>query len=57
LERFGVREAGRTGAYTAWVLVLYEVFLPATFLTLSRRLIVHLPTRDTWKASAVGWLP
>lgn len=54
VDSIGVRQAGQSGAYTAWVLVLYGTFLPAAFLALRRRLVVDFRAPDTWKALAGG---
>lgn len=54
VDSIGVREAGGSGAYTAWVLVLYGILLPATFLALRGRIAVDIRARDTWKALAGG---
>jgi drug/metabolite transporter (DMT)-like permease len=54
VDSIGVRQAGESGAYTAWVLVLYGVFLPATFLALRRRLVVDFRAADTWRALGGG---
>ena len=54
VDSVGVRRAGGSGAYTAWVLVLYAVFLPAAFLVLRRRPVVHFRAADTWPALGGG---
>jgi len=54
VDSIGVRRAGQSGAYAAWVLVLYGLFLPVTFLTLRRRLGVDFRATATWKALAGG---
>lgn len=54
VNSIGVRQTGRSGAYTAWVLVLYGAFLPAAFLAMRRRLVVDFRAPDTWKALAGG---
>ena len=54
VDSIGVRQTGQSGAYTAWVLVLYGAFLPATFLVLRRRLKVDFRAPDTWRALAGG---
>ncbi len=54
VDSIGVRRAGQSGAYTAWVLVLYGILLPLTFFVMRRRLLVDLRAPDTWKALAGG---
>jgi drug/metabolite transporter (DMT)-like permease len=54
VDSIGVREAGRSGAYTAWVLVLYGTLLTATFVAMRRKLIVDFRSADTWQALAGG---
>lgn len=54
VDSMGVRQTGQSGAYTAWVLVLYGAFLPAAFLALRRRLMVDFRAPDTWKAFGGG---
>lgn len=54
VDSIGVRETAQSGAYTAWVLVLYGVFLPAAFLALRRRLVVDFRAPATWKALGGG---
>lgn len=54
VDSIGVHKAGQSGAYTAWVLVLYGTFLPATFLVLRRRLAVNIRAPGTWKALGGG---
>jgi drug/metabolite transporter (DMT)-like permease len=54
VDSIGVKQTGQSGAYTAWVLMLYGVFLPATFLVLRRRLVVDFRAPDTWKALGGG---
>lgn len=54
VDSMGVRQTGQSGAYTAWVLVLYGIFLPAAFLALRRRLVVDFRAPDTWKALGGG---
>ncbi|MGN7712613.1 EamA family transporter [Agrobacterium radiobacter] len=54
VDSIGVRQAGQSGAYTAWVLVLYGAFLPAAFFAMRRRLVVDFRASDTWKALAGG---
>ncbi|PLP59019.1 EamA family transporter [Mesorhizobium loti] len=54
VDSIGVRQAGQSGAYTAWVLVLYGLLLPAVFVARRRRLAVDFGSHDTWKALAGG---
>lgn len=54
VDSIGVRQTGQAGAYTAWVLVLYGVFLPAAFLALRRQLVVNFRAPDTWRALGGG---
>lgn len=53
-DAVGVRLAGTSGAYTAWVLVLYGALLPMTFMVMRGRLRVDLHARATWAALAGG---
>jgi drug/metabolite transporter (DMT)-like permease len=54
IDSIGVRQTGQSGAYTAWVLVLYGAFLTAAFFALRRRLVVDFRAPDTWKALGGG---
>jgi drug/metabolite transporter (DMT)-like permease len=54
VDSIGVRQTGQSGAYTAWVLVLYGTFLLVAFLVLRRRLVVDVRAPDTWKALGGG---
>jgi drug/metabolite transporter (DMT)-like permease len=54
VDSIGVREAGRSGAYTAWVLVLYGSLLTAAFFAMRGKLIVDFGSADTWRALAGG---
>ena len=54
VDSIGVRRAGQSGAYTAWVLVLYGTFLPVAFIGMRRRLGVDFRAPDTWKALGGG---
>ncbi|MQB45189.1 DMT family transporter [Rhizobium sp. ICMP 5592] len=54
VDSMGVRQTGQSGAYTAWVLVLYGLFLLVAFLVLRRRLVVDFRARDTWRALGGG---
>ena len=54
VDAIGVRAAGNSSAYTAWVLVMYGALLPATFICLRGRLRVDLRATETWTALAGG---
>jgi drug/metabolite transporter (DMT)-like permease len=54
VDSVGVRVAGRSGAYTAWVLVLYGTLLTATFIAMRGKLIFDFRSEDTWRALAGG---
>ncbi|NSZ15582.1 DMT family transporter [Agrobacterium vitis] len=54
VDSIGVKQTGQSGAYTAWVLVLYGIFLPAAFLALRRRLVVDFRAPNAWKALGGG---
>ena len=54
VDSIGVRQTGQSGAYTAWVLVLYGALLLAAFLAMRRRLVVDFRAPDTWKALGGG---
>ena len=54
VDAIGVRAAGDSGAYTAWVLLIYGALLPATFIVLRGRLVVDLRAPETRKALAGG---
>lgn len=54
VDSIGVREAGESGAYTSWVLVLYGAFLTIAFVAIRRRLSVNFMDVDTWKALGGG---
>lgn len=54
VDSVGVRRTGQSEAYTAWVLVLYGLFLPTAFFALRRRLVVDFRAPDTWKALGGG---
>lgn len=54
VDSIGVRQTSASGAYTAWVLVLYGTFLPATFIAMRGRLAVDFRAPDTWKALGGG---
>lgn len=54
VDSVGVRLAGVTGGYTAWVLVIYGTLLPAAFILMRGRLVVDLHARETWTALGGG---
>ena len=54
VDAIGVRLAGHSGAYTAWVLLLYGLLLPVTFMLMRGKLAVDLRSLETWKALAGG---
>ncbi len=54
VDAVGVRAAGDSGAYTAWVLLIYGALLPATFIVLRGRLVVKFSAPETRKALAGG---
>jgi len=54
VDAIGVREAGHTGAYTAWVLVFYGALLPATCLLSRGKPVVNFRSPETMKALAGG---
>ncbi|MCD2175966.1 DMT family transporter [Rhizobium sp. C4] len=54
VDSVGVKQAGRSEAYTAWVLVLYGLLLPTAYLAMRRGLTVDIRSPDTWKALGGG---
>ncbi len=54
VDAIGVRQAGHSGAYTAWVLVLYGALLPATFIFMRGKLTVDFRSPETQKALVGG---
>jgi drug/metabolite transporter (DMT)-like permease len=54
VDAIGVRLAGHSGAYMAWVLVLYGITLPATLLLMRGKLTVDIRSSETWKALGGG---
>ncbi|WP_337268825.1 DMT family transporter [Oryzifoliimicrobium ureilyticus] len=54
VDSIGVRRAGDSGGYAAWVLFIYGLFLPATFMVIRRRLSVDFRSPATWKALGGG---
>lgn len=54
VDAIGVRSAGSSGAYTAWVLLTYGVLLPVTFIICRGKLTVDLRSPDALKALGGG---
>jgi drug/metabolite transporter (DMT)-like permease len=54
VDAIGVRLAGSSGSYTAWVLILYGALLPAAFIFSRGKLAIDLRSREIWKALAGG---
>lgn len=54
VDAVGVRLAGHSGAYTAWVLVLYGSLLPSTFIIMRGKLAINVRSPETWKALGGG---
>ncbi|CAN7666162.1 EamA family transporter [Aminobacter sp. LjRoot7] len=54
VDAIGVRLAGHSGTYTAWVLLLYGLLLPVAFVLTRGRLVIDLRSPETWKALAGG---
>lgn len=54
VDSIGVRQAGQSAAYTAWVLVLYGTLLPAAFVIMRGKLSVDIRSPETWKALGGG---
>jgi drug/metabolite transporter (DMT)-like permease len=54
IDAIGVRLAGSSGAYIAWVFLVYGVLLPVTFIVCRGRLTVDFRSPDTLKALGGG---
>jgi drug/metabolite transporter (DMT)-like permease len=54
VDTIGVREAGHTGAYTAWVVVIYGALLPITFILIRGKLSIDIRSPETLKALGGG---
>lgn len=54
VDAIGVRMVANSGAYTAWVLILYGALLPSTFMLMRGRLAIELRASETWKALGGG---
>ncbi|NTB87714.1 DMT family transporter [Agrobacterium tumefaciens] len=54
VDALGVRRSLTTGGYTAWVLVIYGILLPLTFMAFRGKLSVSFQARETWKALGGG---
>lgn len=50
VDAIGVRKAGTTGGYTAWVLIIYGMLLPATFVLWRGKLSVDIRSPETRRA-------
>jgi hypothetical protein len=53
-DGIGVRVAGNSQAYTAWIFLIYGVLMPASYLLLRRKLTVRPLAPETLKAMAGG---
>ncbi len=49
-----MRKAESSEAYISWVLLLYGIFLPATFVAFRRKLIIDFRATETLKALGGG---
>jgi drug/metabolite transporter (DMT)-like permease len=54
VDSIGVRRAGNSESYIAWVLVTYGALLPATFVALRGRLTIDFRAAETAKALGGG---
>jgi drug/metabolite transporter (DMT)-like permease len=54
VDAIGVRKAGSSGGYIAWVLVIYGTLLPATFVAFRGKLTVDFRIVETFKALGGG---
>lgn len=54
VDAIGVRQAGHSGAYTAWVLIIYGALMPAAFVACRGKLSVNLRSPETLHALAGG---
>lgn len=54
VDAIGVRQAGHSGAYTAWVLIIYGALMPAAFVACRGKLSVDLRSPETLHALAGG---
>lgn len=54
VDAIGVRATSDSGAYTAWVLLIYSILLSTTFIALRGGLVVDLKAMETWKALGGG---
>lgn len=54
VDSIGVQQTAESWSYTAWVLVLYGVLLPAAFVVIRGRLRVNFRSRETWTALGGG---
>ncbi|MCJ8520333.1 drug/metabolite transporter (DMT)-like permease [Pseudorhizobium tarimense] len=54
VDSMGYGKQDKAGSSTAWVLVLYGLFLPTAYLALRQRLVVDFRAPGTWKALGGG---
>lgn len=54
VDAVGVRLAGHAGAYTAWVVILYGVLMPMTFILARGKFGVDVRSPETWRALGGG---
>lgn len=54
VDAIGVRLAGSSGSYTAWVLILYGALLPAAFIFSRGKLAIDLRSRENLEGSCRG---
>lgn len=54
IDALGVRQAPSAGAYAMWVMAIYGVVMPATFIACRGRLAIDLRARETRKALGGG---
>lgn len=54
VDAIGVRESGHSGAYTAWVVMIYGALLPLMFVLVRGKLIIDMRSPETLKALGGG---
>lgn len=54
VDAIGVRKAGSSGGYIAWVLIIYGGLLPTTFVALRGKLVINFRATETLKALGGG---
>ncbi|MEI5681533.1 MULTISPECIES: DMT family transporter [unclassified Mesorhizobium] len=54
VDAIGVRQSGHTGAYTAWVVVIYGALLPMIFVLVRGKLVIDIRSPETLKALGGG---